>query len=168
MAAWCVAFAAVNLILEGTDHLAQGEYAAYTDAFTVMNWLVAGLKLVGAAVALLSLSRRPPLAPRFLGVLVWGGFTTLGAYALGSVVQLIGLVAGLTDGARWVEADDVGYLLFFLVAAVGWGVLALSYSRRHGLGWPTAMLGALAAPVVLGFLLVVMPMVLTAWGLMPA
>jgi ABC-type Fe3+-siderophore transport system permease subunit len=168
MAAWCVGFAVVNVVLESTGHLAEGEYADHADAFTVMNWLVVGLKLLAAGVAVLSVTRRPVGAPRVLGVAVWGAFATVGVYALGSVVQAIGMVAGLGGSADEIDALDVGYLLFFLAAAVGWAVLATSYSKRHALGPRVAALGMLGAPVVLGFLLVVMPMVLTHLGLMPA
>ena len=47
MALWFVGFAVVNLVLESTDYLADSEYADYASAFTVMNWLVVGLKMLG-------------------------------------------------------------------------------------------------------------------------
>ena len=47
MALWCVGFAVVNIVLESTDYLADSEYADYASAFTVMNWLVVGLKMLG-------------------------------------------------------------------------------------------------------------------------
>jgi hypothetical protein len=168
MAAWLVGFAVVNIVLESTDHLDDGRYAEYTAAFTVMNWLVAGLKLFGAGVAWLSVSRRPsPVPPRLLGVSVWGVFATLAVYVLGSMVQAVAMVAGLMGGTSQMGAADMAYLLFFMTAATGWGVLAISYSRRHALGWGVAALGALVAPVMLGFLLVAMPTLLAALDLMP-
>lgn len=169
MAAWCVGFAAVNIVLEGTDHLAHGGYADYAAAFTVMNWLVAGLKLVGAAVALLSVTHRPPpVSSRLLGVGVWGVFATLGVYVLGSTAQALGMVTGVSGSGSQIDLLDLAYLIFFLFAALGWGVLAFSYSRRHAGGWGVAALGVLGAPVVLGFLLVAMPALLAALGIMPS
>jgi hypothetical protein len=96
MALWCVGFAVVNIVLESTDYLADSEYADYASAFTVMNWLVVGLKLLGAAVALLSVTKRPPfLPPRLLGVIVWSVFATLAVYVLGSMAQALGMMLGL-------------------------------------------------------------------------
>jgi hypothetical protein len=169
MAVWCAGFAVVNIVLESTNQLADGAYAEYAAAFTVMNWLVVGLKLLGACVAVLSVTRRPPPVPaRLLGVAVWGVFATLAVYVVGGIVQAVGMVSGLMGSASRIDPLDVGYLVFFLVAAIGWGALAVSYSRRHDLGWGSAALGALGAPVVLGFLLAVMPVLLTAVGLMPS
>ena len=169
MATWCVGFAVVNIVLEGTDHLANGEYAKYTAAFTVMNWLVVGLKLLGAGVAVLSVTRRPPpLSARLLGVMVWGVFATLTTYVIGGVVQAVGMVSGLTGSANQIDVAGVAYPAFFLTAAMSWGVLAISYSRRHALDWGAAVLGVLAAAVVLGLLLVAMPELLTTLGLMPS
>jgi hypothetical protein len=169
MAAWCIGFAVVNIALEGTNHLADGRYARYAAAFTVMNWLVVGLKLLGTGVALLSVTRgRPPVSVRLLGVGVWGVFATLAVYVLGSMVQAVGMASGLTGSANQIDATDIAYLIFFLTAAGGWGILAISYSTRHALRWGVAALGVLGAPVMLGFLLVAMPTVLAALGLMPA
>jgi hypothetical protein len=169
MALWCVGFAVVNIVLESTDYLADSEYADYASAFTVMNWLVVGLKLLGAAVALLSVTKRPPfLPPGLLGVMVWSVFATLAVYVLGSMAQALGMMLGLIGSARQIDLASVGYLIFFLTAATGWGVLAVSYSERHTLGWRTAVLGVLGAPIVLGLVLVVMPILLAALGLMPA
>jgi hypothetical protein len=168
MALWCVGFAVANIVLESTDHLAEGEYAAYAAALSVMNWLVVGLKLVGAAVALLSVARRQRLVPPgLLGTFVWGAFATLAMYAVGSVAQALGMVLGVTGSADQIDAAGVAYLIFFLTAAVGWSVLAVSFSRRHVLGWIPAVIGVLAGPVVLGLVLVAIPTLLTALGIMP-
>jgi hypothetical protein len=168
MALWCLGFATVNIVLESTDSLADGEYAEYASAFTVMNWLVVGLKLLAATVALLSVTQRPSvLPPRLLGVLVWSVFATLAVYVLGSIAQALGMMLGLSGSASQIDLAGVAYVIFFLLAATGWGVLAVSYSERHTLGWRTAVLGALGAPIVLGLVLVAMPMLLAALGLMP-
>lgn len=166
---WCLGFAVVNIYLELTDHLDESEYAAYASAFTVMNWLVVVLKLAAGAVALLSVGTRPRFVPPGpLGVMLWTGFATLGVYALGSLAQAVGMLTGLAASADQVDPAGVAYVLFFLLAAAGFGVLAISYSRRHGLGWRHAVVGALGGPVVLGVLLLAMPMLLAALGLMPA
>ncbi len=168
MALWFVGFAEVNIVFESTDYLADSEYADYAAAFTVMNWLVVGLKLLGAAVALLSVLKRPSfLPPRLLGIMVWSVFATLAVYVLGSMAQALGMLLGLRGSASQIDLADVAYLLFFLTAATGWGVLAVSYSTRHTLRWRTAVLGVLGAPIVLGLVLVVMPILLAALGLMP-
>ncbi len=168
MALWCLGFAVANIVLESTDYFADGEYADYAAALTVMNWLVVGLKLVGAAVALLSVAKRPRLIPpRLLGTLVWGTFATLAVYGLGSVAQALGMVLGVTGSADQVDLAGVGYVAFFLTAAGGWSVLAVSYSRRHALGWVPAVIGVFAGPVVLGLVLVAVPALLTTLGIMP-
>jgi hypothetical protein len=169
MALWCVGFAAVNVVFESTDYLATSEYADYAAAFTVMNWLVVGLKLLAAAVALLSVAKRPPFVPpRLLGVMVWSVFATLAVYVVGSMAQALGMMLGLIGSTSQIDLAAVAYLIFFLTAAIGWSVLAVSYSKRHTLGWRTAVLGVLGAPIVLGLVLVVMPILLAAIGLMPA
>src|SRR3712207_7496126 len=56
------------------------------------SWLVVGLKLLGAAVALLSVTKRPPfLPPGLLGVMVWSVFATLAVYVLGGMAQALGM-----------------------------------------------------------------------------
>ncbi|MGH3705943.1 MAG: hypothetical protein ACRDT9_15015, partial [Agromyces sp.] len=42
-----LAFAAVNIVFEGTGRFAAGPLAAYASGLSVMNWLVVGLKLFG-------------------------------------------------------------------------------------------------------------------------
>jgi hypothetical protein len=162
-------FAVVNIVFELTDHFAGGRYADYAAAFTVMNWLVVCLKLVGAAVALLSVTTRPFFPSKaVLAVFLWGAFATLTVYALGSVAQAIGIVFELTDNSEQIDLAATAYLLFFLLIACGYGVLASSYARRHCLPKRLAVLGVLGAPVVLGLVLVVIPMLLTAVGIMPS
>ncbi|WP_204034356.1 hypothetical protein [Micromonospora qiuiae] len=168
MAACCIAFAIVNVVFEMTGHFADGPYAEYVSAIAVMNWLVVGLKAMGAAVALMSVAKHPRFLPAAgLGVLLWGAFAMLGVYALGSVVQAVGMAAGLTGTADQIDLAGVGYVLFFLVLTAGYGVLAICYSRRFGLRRGIAVLGVLGAPVMLGVLLLAVPMLLAALGLMP-
>ncbi|HEX5543505.1 MAG TPA: hypothetical protein VFX60_18455 [Micromonospora sp.] len=165
----CIGFAVVNVVFEMTDRFADGPYAEYASGLAVMNWLVVGLKAMGAAVALLSVAERPRFrSPALLGVLLWGAFATLGVYALGSVVQAVGLALGLSGTADQIDMAGVGYVLFFLLLAAGYGVLAISYSRRFGLRKGVAVLGVLGAPVMLGVILLAVPMLLAVLGLLPA
>lgn len=169
MALWCLGFAVVNLVFEVTGHFAGGAYAQYASGLSVMGWLVAGLKALGAVVALLSVARRPRLASSaVVTVLVWAAFATLGVYTLGITVEAVGMVLGLIGGAGQIDAASVAYALFFLVAAVGYGVLATSYSRRYPHGKGLVIFGVLGAPVVLGLLLLAIPALLAAVGLLPS
>ena len=163
-----VGFAVVNVVFEATDHFGEGRYADYAAALTVMNWLVVFLKLVGALVAVSSLAPRRVLPPSALTALLWGGFATLAVYVLGSVAEAIGMALGVTGTADEIDLAGIGYVSFFLLVAAGFGVLAVSYSRRHGTRRLFAALGVLGAPVMLGLLLVAMPMLLTALDLMPS
>jgi hypothetical protein len=169
MALWCIGFAVVNVVYELTGHFAGDRFTDHRTAITVANWLVVGLKTLGAVVALLSVAKRPRLlSPTGLAVLVWGAFATLTLYSVGSVVQAVGMVFGLAGSADQVDLLGIGYVLFFLLAAAGFGVLAISHRRRYALGRGVAVVGALGAPVVLGLLLWVVPTVLAAIGLLPA
>ena len=146
MALWCLGFAVVNVVFEITGHFAGGAYAHYTPGLSVMDWLVAGLKVVGAVVALLSVAQRPrPVSPAVVTMAVWAAFATLAVYALGSAAEAAGMGLGLIGGADRIDAASVGYVLFFLAAAAGYGVLATSYSRRHPHGKGLAILGVIGA-----------------------
>jgi hypothetical protein len=168
MALWCLGFAAVNVTFEITGHFAGGAYGHYASGISVVDWLAAGLKVLGAVVALLSVAQRPRLASSDLvTVLVWAAFTTLGVYVLGAVAEAVGMGLGLIGGASQIDTRSVAYVLFFLVAAAGYGVLATSYSRRHPQRKGLVILGVLGAPVVLGLLLLAIPALLAAFGLLP-
>jgi hypothetical protein len=168
MALWCIGFAVVNLVFEVTGHFASGAYAYYPSGISVMDWLVAGLKALGAAVALMSVARRPALvSPAVVTVLVWAAFATLGVYVLGSVAEAAGMGLGILGGAGQIDTRSVAYVLFFLAAAVGYGILATSYSRRHPGGRGPVILGVLGAPALLGLLLLAVPAMLAAFGLLP-
>lgn len=165
----CLGFAVVNIVLEMTDRFADGPYAAYASGLAVMNWLVVGLKAVGGAVALLSVAKRQRLLPpALLGMSLWGAFALLGVYALGSVVQAAGMALNLAGTRDQVDLAGVAYVLFFLLLAAGYGVLTISYSRRFALRKRVAVLGVLGAPVLLGAILLAVPMLLAAVGVMPA
>jgi hypothetical protein len=168
----CIGFAGVNIVLEITDRFADSTYAQYVAeypvGFTVMNWLVVALKVIGAAVAVLSVTDRPRLIrPAAVGVLVWAAFATLGVYALGSVVEGVGMVLGLAGRGDQSASANVGYVLFFLLFAAGFGVLAISYSRRHHMRKGHVLLGLVGAPMVLGLVLFAVPTSLAAFGLLP-
>lgn len=125
VAVWCVGFAVINVVFEMTDHFAKGPYAEYAGGISVMDWLVVALKLLGAVMALLSLSKSPTRIPAsVLAVMLWGAFATLGLDAIGSVVEAIGMVTGLTGSAEEITLASVAYVVFFMLGAAGYGVLA--------------------------------------------
>jgi len=168
-ALWFAGFAVVNVVFELSDRFSDGPYAEYAAGITVMNWLVVGLKALGAAVALRSISDPSSWpSPTTLAVLLWGAFATIGVYAAGSVAQWIGMASGLTSRTGELDAAAVAYVLFFIAAAAGFGTLATSYSRRHRIRTSFALVGALGAPVVLLLILVVVPAILVRLGVMPA
>lgn len=134
-----------------------------------MNWIVVGLKLLGAAVAVLSVTKPSrSVSPALMTAALWGVFATLGVYVLGSLAEAAGMVTGLMGNADQIDLAGIAYVLFFLLGAAGYGVLAISYRRRHRVGGRSAVVGVLGAPVVLGVLLLIIPALLTAVGIMPA
>lgn len=167
VAAWCAAFAAVNVWFEATDKFATGPHAAEADALSVANWYVFCLKLLGVAAALLAITRQPRRpSPRIVGTVLWGAFATIAIYAVGSIGQAIALASGVTGDAEPLGADAVAYVVGFLVAGVGFGILAISYARRARLGRREAVVGICGAPFVLGSILVALPAVLRATGVL--
>jgi hypothetical protein len=168
VAAWCVAFALANVALEATDRFAHGPYAAYATGLAVMSWIVFALKLVGAGLALSSLRHVPPLPPRVLSTLLWSATALLGLYALGSVVEAIGMLAGVAGRPDQITVAGVLYVVFFLLGATGYGVLAVSFSHRARVGRGAMLIGLLVAPVALALLLMVIPLLLVATHVMPS
>jgi hypothetical protein len=169
VALWCAGFAAISIWFELTNHFGVGRYADDVTGLSVVNWFVAVLKLVGAAVALLAVSRQPRfLGPRTVGTLLWAAFATLTVYVVGSITQAVVMLSGVAGDAEQVDAASVGYVLAFLLGATGFGVLAISYARRAGLGARVMLIGVCGAPVVLGSVLVLLPAILKAVGLLPA
>src|SRR3954447_11843706 len=168
-ALWCAGFAAISIWFELTDYFSTGQYAQYTAGFSVVNWVVTAIKVVGVTVALLAIARRPRLlAPNLVGTLLWGAFTTITIYVLGSVMQAALMLTGVAGDADQIDAASVAYVLLFTLAAAGFGILAVSYGRRARLGKREMLLGAVGAPILLGGVLVVVPTVLAAVGMLPA
>jgi hypothetical protein len=167
VALWCALFAAVSVWFELTDYFGVGQYANEATAISVVNWFVAVLKVVGAAVALLGVSRTPRfLAPRIVGTLLWAAFANLAVYVVGSITQAVVMLTGVAGDAEEVDALSVGYVLAFLLAATGFGILSTSYARRAGLSARVMLIGVCGAPVVLGSVLVILPAILRAVGLL--
>ena len=165
---WCLGFAAVNVAFELTGHF-DDRLGDLARGVAVMDWVAAGLKVLGAVVAGLAISERQRLVrPTTLAVLLWGAFATLATYVVGSLAEAVAFATGLAGDRADLTARNLGYVLFFLVAAAGFGVLAVAHARRHRTPRRLVALGMLGAPVVLGGLLVVIPAVLTAAGLLPA
>jgi hypothetical protein len=163
VAAWCLGFAAVNVAFQVTGRFASGPYADLAAGLAVMDWMVVGLKLLGAVVAVRAVLARPPTA--MCTVLVWGAFALLGLYSAGNLVELVGMMPADPDG---ITPRSLAYVGFFLAGAAGYGALAVSYSRRARARRSHAVLGVLGAPLVLGALLVAAPAALTAMGLLPS
>lgn len=163
IAACCLGFAAVDIAFEITGRFANGPYAEDAAGLAVMNWIVVGLKLLGAVVAIQVVLARPPTAVRT--TLVWGAFGLLGLDSAGNVVQLVAMVLSNPGG---IELLSLAYVVFFFAVAVGYGVLAVSYSRRTHARRSHAVLGVLGAPLVFGALLVAAPAALAAMGLLPS
>ncbi|MEX5717344.1 hypothetical protein [Geodermatophilus maliterrae] len=167
VALWCAGFAGISVWFELTEHFATGQYADDATAISVVNRFVAVLKLVGVAVALLAISRTPRfLAPRIVGALLWAAFATLALYVVGSIMQAVVVLTGLAGEADQIDASALGYGLAFLLAATGFGILAASYARRARLSRRGMWIGACGAPLVLGSVLVILPAILRAVGLL--
>jgi hypothetical protein len=179
-AAWCLGFAGVSAwqVAAGPvgQPTARQRYAAYASGLAIMSVLVGVLKLAGAAAAVAAVLVRPGLPRRrlqLLGVALWGAFGLLGLYSAGNLAITAGTVSGLlAPSAAWtaaggVTAKAVLYVLFFLVGAALFGVLAVWFHRRHQLRWTSAVAGLAGAPLLLGLLLAAAPAILGRWGLLP-
>ena len=167
VALWCAGFAAISVWFELTGYFATGRYADDETAISVVNWFVTVLKLVGVALAVLAVHPRL-IAPRTVGTLLWAAFATLTVYVVGSIVQAFVMLAGIAGDANQVDTGSVAYVLAFVVAAAGFGNLASSHARRAGLGNRVKVIGACGAPIVLASVLVILPAVLRAVGLLSA
>lgn len=172
VAAWCLLFAAVNVLQLLTGRLAQDDLASYATGIAVMAVLVLVLKVIGAGVALTSI--RPAQQPSWLlGAALWGMASLLVLYSLGNVMITVVTASGLTgpseawEAAGGVTGRTVAYLVFFLAAAPLFTVLAFSYQRRLRPRWSALVAGVIGAPLLLGTLLVAAPAVLSAMGLLP-
>lgn len=118
-------------------------------------------------MALLAVSPRI-VAPRIVGTLLWAAFATVTVYVVGSIAQAVVMLAGLAGDADRVDVASVAYVLVFLLAASGFGTLALSFARRAAPSTRVMVIGACAAPLVLASVLVVVPAILRATGLLSA
>ena len=102
-----------------------------------------------------------------------GGLGLLALYSAGNLVITVGTVSGLlAPSAAWTAAGGVTaravlYVLFFLVGAALFGVLAVWFHRRHHLRWTSAVAGLAGAPLLLGLILAAAPAILGRWGLLP-
>lgn len=154
--------------METSNRFEEGPFAAYAAGLGVMSWVVFALKLLGAAMALWSLRSTPPSSPTTLSVLLWSATALLSLYAAGSVVEAVGMLTGVRGNAEDITVAGVLYVLFFILGAVGYSVLAISFARRFRVGRNAMLVGLFAAPVALGLLLIAIPMLLVAIHVMPA
>ena len=167
MALWCAGFAAISVWFELTDYFGTGRYADDEAAFSVVIWFVTVLKLLGLVLAVLAVQARL-VAPRIVGALLWAAFATLTVYVVGSITQAVVMLAGIAGDADQVDARSVAYVLAFVLAAAGFGILATSHARRAGLGTRIKVIGACGAPIALASVLVIVPAILRAVGLLSA
>jgi hypothetical protein len=167
VALWCAGFAAISIWFELTDHFGTGRYADDETAFSVVIWFVTVLKLLGLILAVLAVRARL-VVPRTVGTLLWAAFATLTVYVVGSITQAVVMLAGVAGDADRVDARSVAYVIAFLLAAAGFGILATSHARRARLGTRIKVIGACGAPVVLGSVLVLLPAILRAAGMLSA
>src|SRR5687768_6655951 len=167
MALWCAGFAAISVWFELTDYFGTGRYADDESAFSVVIWFVTVLKLLGLVLAVLAVQARL-VAPRIVGALLWAAFATLTVYVVGSITQAVVMLAGIAGDADQVDARSVAYVLAFVLAAAGFGILATSHARRAGLGTRIKVIGACGAPIALASVLVIVPAILRAVGLLSA
>jgi hypothetical protein len=165
MALWCAGFAAISVWFELTDHFGTGRYADDETAISVVNWFVVVLKLAGVVLAVLAVHPRL-VAPRTVGTLLWAACATLTVYVVGSIAQAVVMLAGIAGDADQVDAASVAYVLAFMLAAAGFGILATSQARRAGLGTRIKVVGACGAPLVLVSVVVLLPEILRAVGLL--
>lgn len=163
-----LAFAVVNITLEGTNHFANGPLAAYSSGLSIMNWLVVGLKLLGAVVLMLSVSKRAnAFAPNVTTLLLWGAFGTFVIYALGTLGEAVAMATGITDSLDEIDAAGVVYLLGTVFFAACFGVVAVAHSRRATWRPIPIVVGIIGAPILLAGVLVLVPTLLVALGIMP-
>ena len=162
VALWCAGFAAISVWFELTNHFETGQYADSETAISVVNWFVTVLKLVGTVLAV-----HPRLiAPRAVGTLLWAAFATVTVYVVGSITEAFVMLAGIAGDADRIDARSIAYLLAFVLAAAGFGILATSHARRAGYGTGIKVIGSFGAPLVLGSVLVILPAILRAAGLL--
>jgi hypothetical protein len=98
-------------------------------------------------------------------VLLWAAFAPVTAYVIGSITQAFVMLAGIAGDPDDVDAWSVAYVLAFFLAAPG---SASSRSRTHDA--PGSALASrcwrLRSPVLLGTVLVILPAILKAAGLL--
>lgn len=147
-ATWCLGFAGVSVwdILTGLDP--ANRFAAYTTGLTVASILVLPLKLAAAAVALAAIRPRQT-HQHLVATALWGAFSLLTLYSAGNIAITVATLTGLVEPtAAWQAAGGVSvravlYVLFFLAGAAMFGVLAISYHRRHRTRWAPVAIGIL-------------------------
>jgi hypothetical protein len=163
-----IAFAVVNVVFELNGRFDEGPLADYSAGLSIVNWFVAAIKVLGAAVAIMSVARRPRLSPRVVNFLIWGAAGVLGVYSLGSLAQAIGIEVGVGGNGDRIDSAGTIYVALFLLAAAGFVNLAVSHTRRSRLGFGSAILGSVGGVILLAFILLVLPMLLSAIGVMPS
>lgn len=174
LAMWYLGFAALNAwhLIRPVGVPGGEAFAGHRAGLVAMSVVVLLLKLVGAVVAVGSVRPRWQ-GSWLLAAATWGAASVLVLYSIGNLVITFGTVFGLmAPSAAWTAAGgitprSVAYVLFFAIGAVLAVMLAVSLQRRHQPDWTALAAGVIAAPALLGGLLVVAPTLLTAAGLLP-
>jgi hypothetical protein len=86
----------------------------------------------------------------------------------GRSVQAVGMMTGMTGNIDQIDVAGVAYVAGSVCFAAGFGALAIAYGRRHGFRSGAIVGGVLGAPALLALLLLAIPALLVAAGLMPS
>lgn len=171
VAAWALAFAGVNLYLQFGGLSADNPLRDAFGAMTVMNLLVAVLKVAGAAFAVATVQRWGRRAPRWLlTAAMWTAGGLLLLYAgmnLGMLVATGQVTAALPLAGGQFVVPGWAYAAFFGVPGLLYAAAGRDYQRRSRTDARWALLGLLGAPVMLGTVLFGVPALLRLAGLLP-
>lgn len=167
VAAWFLVFAVLNIVVALSGRFEHPDLVRYVPGLLAESAIVFVLKLIGATFAIDSVLARPRLPARLRSAVLWAAAGTLGVYAVGNIVQLIGFATGVMGSPALITPTTMSYVAFFIPAATGCCILAVSHTRRYHVSRHTAVAGLLGAPLVLGALLLGIPAALAAVGLMP-
>jgi len=148
---WALGFATVNIYLQFAFPSDVRVQLSWPE-FTAVNLSVAALKVLGAVVALATVTRWGRRLPDALvSTAAWGAAAMLLIYSgYGAVLLTVqgGWAQTLNAGGTF-TVPAWGYMLFFLVPGVLFALAAADHQRRTGTRFTTVLLGALGAPLVL-------------------
>lgn len=158
VAAWALGFAVVNVVLQLT--LDRDLFPSWT-AFTALNMSMVALKVVGAGVALDTISSRRRLPARWTSLLASGGAAVLVGYAAILFVMMGASDSWMTtvSAGGVLDVPAVAYAAFFALPGLALATAAVDHRRRHDVPAAWMMAGAIGAPVLLATLMAAMAVV---------